>query len=223
MLPMRSPIGLCSVPNVHQVLQRQLVQALLASHSLNDVPAKAIDVDPPTLGPSRLGGLEEIDEALVLEVALDHILVRKVDDGDLAGRTKGRHRRVPAVGQQGIVAWFGAGLPAGPGAEGIVELIVVFDVLEGRRACHSPSQDGRWVEAALAICVRTRSSLRGRGRREVLGVEGEVVADMANGGRLSRRLEGHAGIRRVARTSLFLVVVGHLVAGRCRYRRVAGS
>src|SRR6478735_8881105 len=105
------PVGLCSVSVLHQILQRQLMQTLFVADSLNDIPAKPINVYPSAPCPFFLGLIQEGYETRIIEVALDHTVLRKVDYGDFTLGLKCRHGRMSSIGEPRVITGFGTRLP----------------------------------------------------------------------------------------------------------------
>lgn len=155
------------------------MQTLLTSNGLDDIPTKPIDVDPPTLCPLFLWLIKEAYETCVIEVALDHIILREIDDRNLAGRLKRRHRSMASIGEHRVVARFRARLPTWPIAKIGLEVIVIFNGLERWNASYSASQyRGRKVHLAMDLGVGSHWPYGLGSGGEVLGVESEIIADM---------------------------------------------
>ena len=141
------PVGLGAAAGVHEVLDGEAVQLLVLAEGLDDVPAEAVDVDPPALHPAGLRHLEELDEAVVVEL-LDVELVRgEVDDGDLALGVGLDHCRVAAVGPRRV----DAGLRAGPPSVPRFKVVQVLDGLH-RAGAHGeayPPSMPRWLVVVM--------------------------------------------------------------------------
>lgn len=114
------------------------------------------------------------------------------------------------IGEHWVVARLRAGLPARAGAKGGIEFIVVLDSLKGRGASHSATQQrGRKGHLAMQLSVGARRPVGGGlGRREVLGIDGKVVSNMAAIAAVVT-LAGYVGVGGMARAAFVLVVLRH--------------
>jgi hypothetical protein len=69
---------------MNQIFNRQTMQPLVIAQHLNYIPAEPVHIDPTALDPGFLFACEEWPKSLVIEFVLSHLILREVNDRDLA-------------------------------------------------------------------------------------------------------------------------------------------
>jgi hypothetical protein len=77
------PIGLGSIIDIGEILNRQPVKLLILSQSLYNVPAQTVYIDPPALDPAVLRFGYEVDEFRIVEIMNIYVVLTEIHNRDL--------------------------------------------------------------------------------------------------------------------------------------------
>jgi hypothetical protein len=77
------PIGLGSIIDIGEILNRQPVKLLMLSQSLYNVPAQTVYIDPPALDPAILRFGYEVDESRIIEIMNIYVVLTEIHNRDL--------------------------------------------------------------------------------------------------------------------------------------------
>jgi hypothetical protein len=135
-----------------QVFNRQIMQLLVLSESLNNVPAQSIDIHPPTLHPAGLRCPQELDQSIVIQLVYQNVVLGEVYNRYLALGVQLRRGCAPAIGLGRVDPRLRARLPSRPHIE-LLEILDGLDRVSTRIATSQPSNArkvcvGSWDAAA---------------------------------------------------------------------------
>lgn len=153
-----SPICLCPVPRVQQILNRQFVKLFVLAQGRDHIPAETIYVNPAAFGPARLALLEERPETVIVEPRDVDVVLRKVDDGYLAGCGQFGQRCASSVCFIWIQARLGTRMPA----FFVLELAEIGDTFKSLGSSNSTADWGARGARQLRVWLRGGTRRSGR-------------------------------------------------------------
>jgi hypothetical protein len=86
----------------------------MSSQGLDDIPTKAIDINPTTCDPAWLWPAQECRQRLIVELPDRETVLREIDDGNSARGAQCRHGGMATVRFARIYTWLGAGYRKSP-------------------------------------------------------------------------------------------------------------